>query len=67
MYNMLKSIKKLGLKPSFEELDYIVSDCHSEIKLLEYYWIDQLRQWGFNLLNYTGNLNRYIELHTYKK
>lgn len=63
MCNMIKSIKKLGMVPIFEELDYIVSDSYREVEALENYWIDQVRQWGFTLLNYSGNLARYKEIH----
>jgi group I intron endonuclease len=44
----LKSLKKKGLKPKIEELDFVLE---SEWEFWEKYWISQFRTWGFELKN----------------
>ncbi len=48
--NWIKKLKKEGLKPIIEELDYVIK---SEWKFWEKYWISQFKTWGFRLTNLT--------------
>jgi len=48
--NWLKQLKKEGLKPIIEIIDVVPVD---DWRYWERYWITQMRQWGFNLVNHT--------------
>jgi hypothetical protein len=43
--------RKYGIKASFIVIDTIDSFSSKDWKPLETYWIEQFRQWGFNILN----------------
>jgi hypothetical protein len=45
----IKSLQSKGLSPVFTIIDEIEGDW----ELLEQYWIEQFKQWGFNLTNHT--------------
>lgn len=48
--NWIKSLKKTGLNPIFEEIEETdVENCD----FLEMYWISQFKTWGFELKNHT--------------
>ena len=49
--NWIKSLRNKGLKPVMQELD--VANSIKELNDLEIYWIEQFKQWGFNLVNLT--------------
>ena len=49
--NWLKQLKREGLKPIIEVIDVVPID---EWQYWETYWISQMKQWGFNLVNYTN-------------
>lgn len=49
--NWLAQLKKEGLKPIIEVIDVVPID---DWKYWERYWISQMKQWGFNLVNYTN-------------
>lgn len=49
--NWLIQLKKEGLKPIIEVIDEVPID---EWQYWEIYWISQMKQWGFNLVNYTN-------------
>lgn len=49
--NWINSLKKENLKPIMKILDEIEE---SEWKYWEKFWIEQFRQWGFNLVNHTS-------------
>jgi hypothetical protein len=48
VHNWIKQLRNLELKPKIEVLE----ECNSDWQLAEIYWIEQLRQWGFNLTNH---------------
>ena len=47
--NLLKSLKKLKLKPIMK----IIDETSDNWQQLEMYWISQFKTWGFRLTNYT--------------
>lgn len=47
-----------NINPIIEELEFYPKISIRNARKKEAYWIDQFRQWGFNLLNRTSNLNR---------
>lgn len=49
--NWIQSLLKDNLEPIIEELD---STSEKDWEYLETYWINQFRQWGFNLTNLTN-------------
>jgi len=49
--NWINSLRSQGLKPKMNILDEIDE---SEWKYWEKFWIEQFRQWGFNLVNHTS-------------
>lgn len=50
--NWIQSLNKVGLKPVLE----ILEECmDNEWPEREAYWIEQLRQWGFNLTNHLAS------------
>jgi predicted GIY-YIG superfamily endonuclease len=49
--NWINSLRNQSLKPVMNILDEIEE---SEWKYWEKYWIEQFRQWGFNLVNHTS-------------
>ena len=49
-WNWIQSLKKKGLKPIIDVIDIV--DIEDWI-FWETYWISQMKQWGFNLVNYT--------------
>lgn len=49
--NWINSLRFIGLKPKMNILDEVNE---SEWKHWEKYWIEQFRQWGFNLVNHTS-------------
>jgi len=58
------------VKPTIELLDSIITDNKSEAYDLEMYWINQFKQWGFNLVNgshYMPNKRKYISPEQYKE
>ena len=50
-YNWIKKLKKKNLKPVIEILD--TAENIEELRELEIYWIEQLKHWGFKLVNLT--------------
>ena len=46
--NWLEQLRREGLKPIIEVIDVVLID---EWQYWEIYWISQMKQWGFNLLN----------------
>lgn len=51
-------LNNMNTKPIIEEIDTISVYKKEESLLLENYWIDQLRQWGFSLTNNRFNLSK---------
>ena len=49
--NWINKLKKEGLKPKMKILDEVLE---SEWKFWERFWINQLKQWNFNLVNHTS-------------
>ena len=49
--NWINKLKKEGLKPKMKILDEVLE---SEWKFWEKFWINQLKQWNFNLVNHTS-------------
>ena len=49
--NWINSLRSMGLKPKMNILDEVNE---SEWKYWEKHWIEQFRQWGFNLVNHTS-------------
>lgn len=49
--NWVMQLKKEGLKPIMEVIDIVSID---EWQYWEIYWISQMKQWGFDLVNYTN-------------
>lgn len=49
--NWINSLRSIGLKPKMNILDEVNE---SEWKYWEKYWIEQFRQWGFDLVNHTS-------------
>jgi predicted GIY-YIG superfamily endonuclease len=49
--NWINSLRNQGLKPKMNILDEVTE---SEWKYWEKFWIEQFRQWGFNLVNHTS-------------
>ena len=49
--NWINKFKKEGLKPKMKILDEVLE---SEWKFWERFWINQLKQWNFNLVNHTS-------------
>lgn len=49
--NWIESLRKEGLKPIVEVVDVVPID---EWQFWEIYWISQMKQWGFKLVNYTN-------------
>ena len=47
----INKLKKEGLKPKMKILDEVLE---SEWKFWERFWINQLKQWNFNLVNHTS-------------
>lgn len=43
--------------PIIETIEVLELDSDEESRVVERYWIDQMRQWGFNLYNHLGNLS----------
>jgi predicted GIY-YIG superfamily endonuclease len=70
-YNKLiwiESCKINNLRPKIEVLDTIITNNKSNAYALEFYWIQQFKQWGFPLLNgmhYTINKRRGISPEEY--
>lgn len=54
--SIYKYIRKNGILPLIELLDEVRFKDVNRLRELEFYWIDQLRQWGFCLYNSSGNL-----------
>lgn len=57
-------------KPKIEELDFIITDNTKDAFDLEKYWINQFKQWGFELLNgmhYSVNKRKGVSPSEYKK
>jgi predicted nucleic acid-binding Zn ribbon protein len=50
-FNWIKKLKNDGLKPILKVLDSVPEE---EWKFWEKYWIEQFKQWGFNLVNGTS-------------
>lgn len=50
-------MKANRITPVIEQVEEVPYDDINELKQLELFWIEQFRQWGFNLLNVRGNLN----------
>lgn len=50
-YNWIISLKKKGLKPLMEELDFAL--CADDVKYLEKFYISLFKSWGFSLVNQT--------------
>ena len=48
--NWIRKLKKLGTRPIIEIVEEVPDD---EWVFTEIYWIEQFRQWGYNLLNAT--------------
>ena len=49
--NWINKLKKEGLKPKMKILDEVLE---SEWKFWERFWINQFKQWNFNLVNHTS-------------
>ena len=49
--NWIKGLRSKGLRPVMQELD--IANSTEELNSLEIYWIEQFKQWGFNLVNLT--------------
>jgi len=49
--NWLEQLRQEGLKPVIEVIDVVPMD---DWRFWETYWITQMKQWGFNLVNHTG-------------
>jgi group I intron endonuclease len=49
--NWIEQLKREGLKPIIEVIDVVPIE---DWIFWETYWISQLRQWGFDLINYTN-------------
>lgn len=48
--NWIEALRKDGLKPIIKVIDVVPID---EWRYWERFWISQMRQWGFNLVNHT--------------
>jgi len=50
-WNWIQQLKREGLKPIIDVIDVVPID---DWIYWERYWISQMKQWGFNLVNYTN-------------
>jgi len=50
-WNWIQELKQEGLKPIVDVIDVVPIDSW---QYWEIYWISQMKQWGFNLVNYTS-------------
>lgn len=55
LYDYMRTTKEI---PTVEVLEEVAYNDISELRKTENYWIDQMRQWGFGLLNVCHNLNQ---------
>ena len=70
---IIQEILSNGLKPIIEEIESF--ECNGKadeifINNMENYWIEQLKSWGFNMVNVTGLTRDYNNkpiIHWYKK
>lgn len=71
--NKLLWIEKLKVKrlmPIIEALETVVTDKMQLVYDIEMYWINQFKQWGFNLLNgmhYSENKRRNLTVDEYNQ
>lgn len=63
MSNITTWIKGLNQIPIIEPIIEFYANNHHEAILEENFWLEQLRQWGFDLLNRKDKSGRYV-LHT---
>ena len=50
-WNWIQQLKREGLRPIIEVIDVVPIE---EWQYWETYWINQMKQWGFDLVNYTS-------------
>jgi len=58
-----KYIRDMNIVPSMELIEEIDVLTENQLRIVEYYWIDQFRQWGFRLKNMTHNKShKYVKV-----